>query len=285
MTRLNLWSSDKGDIPANLAFTNNYAATTDPGVSNDISEGYTPGSDWLNTATNTAWKCIDSTEGAAVWIQSASGGESLAQFTAPAGSGSGAGGTAKLVGGVGGATGAGGPSQITGGAGGATSGNGGAAQVTGGAAQAGNGNGGSAVLTGGAKNGTGIAGGVRAESVFIRQVAAPAAKTTSGALTGAEVAAGMITVTQGAGANSDQQLPTGTELQAALPADFAVGDSIDFHVINLGGASETATLTVNTDVTIVGRAIVDVAAATASGSGHFRLRKTADHVFVCYRIA
>lgn len=269
MTKLVLWSSDKGDVPANLAFTNNFAATTNPGVSNDSSQGYTPGSVWVNVTGQTSWVCVSNGVGAAVWVQSSSAGEQNAQFTAPQGAATSVGGTAKLVGG----------------AGGATSGNGGPSQVTGGAGTAGNGNGGSAVLTGGAKNGTGIAGGVRAESIFIRQIGAPAAKTTSGLLTGAEVAGGMITVTQGGGANSAQQFPTGTNIQAALPADFAVGDSFDLAVINLGGASETATLTVNTDVTIVGRAVVDVAAATASGSGLFRLRKTADHVFVAYRIA
>lgn len=216
----------------------------------------------------------DGTQGGAITIQ---GGTSSTSANA--------GGAASVVGGTPGATGVGGAAAVTGGAGGATSGNGGAANVTGGAGTAGNGSGGSVVLTGGAKNGTGIQGGVRAESVLIRQISAPAAKTTSGLLTGAEVAAGMITVTQGGGANSAQQLPTGTNLQNALPADFAVGDSIDLAVINLGGASETATLTVNTDITIVGRAIVDVAAATASGSGLFRIRKTADHVFVAYRVS
>lgn len=269
--RTTLWSTVNGDVPANLAFTNNFAATTAPGVGNDSSQNYSAGSIWINAATNpdTAYICTSAAVGAAVW-QSISEGGTPGQAIAPDASS---------------ATGAGGTALLRGGAGGTTSGNGGPAQVTGGAATAGNGNGGSAVLTGGAKNGSGIAGGVRAESVLIRQIGAPAAKTTSGLLTGAEVAAGMITVTQGAGADSAQQLPTGTNLQAALPSDFAVGDSIDLSVINLGGALETATLTVNTDVTIVGRAIVDVAAATASGSGLFRLRKTADHVFVAYRIA
>ena len=32
MTKVVLWSSSAGDIPANLAFTNNFAATTNPGV-------------------------------------------------------------------------------------------------------------------------------------------------------------------------------------------------------------------------------------------------------------
>lgn len=223
--------------------------------------------------------------GAAGGATSGAGG--AATLTGGAGTaGNSLGGVATVRGGAGQGTAAGAAASLIGGASGAgATGNGAAANVTGGAALSTNGSGGSVVLTGGVKTGSGIAGGVRAESVFIKQVSAPAALTVSGTLTGAQVAGGMITVTQGAGADSAQQMPTGTDLQAALPADFAVGDSIDLVVINLGGALETATLTVNTDVTIVGRAIVDVAAATASGSGLFRIRKTADHVFVVYRIS
>jgi hypothetical protein len=183
------------------------------------------------------------------------------------------------------ATAVGGTVAIAGAPGGATSGDGGAATLTGGAGTAGNGNGGSVVLTGGAKNGTGIPGGIRNESLVIQAQGAPAAKTVSATLTAAELLSGIITVTQGAGADSAQTVPTGTALQAGLPADFAIGDSFYVSIINLGGASETVTLTANTDITLVGRAVVNVAAATASGSGAFRFRKTADHVFVAYRIA
>ena len=204
-----------------------------------------------------------------------------------AGDTTGAGGAAKTVGGVAGATGVGGAAQLTGGQGGATSGNGGAAQVTGGAAQNGNASGGSVVLTGGAKNGSGIAGGVRCESTFIRQVSAPTAKTTSATLTAAELLAGIITINQGGGATSAQQVPTGTAIQNALPADFAVGDSFDVSVINISVVdAEDASVTVNTDVTLVGS--MDFLAYNAAGvrsSGVIRFRKTADHVFVGYRIA
>jgi hypothetical protein len=114
---------------------------------------------------------------------------------------------------------------------------------------------------------------------------APAAKTVSATLTAAELLSGIITVTQGAGAPSAQQAPTGTAIQAALPSDFAAGDSFDISIINLGGASEVASLTVNTDVTIVGNAAIPVPATGVQSSGMFRFRKTADHVFVAYRIA
>lgn len=62
-----LWSPALGDIPANLAFTNNYAATTDPTVSNDGTQGYTPGSQWINTSNKKVWVNINNATGAAVW--------------------------------------------------------------------------------------------------------------------------------------------------------------------------------------------------------------------------
>lgn len=82
MTRLNLWSSDKGDIPASLAFTNNLNATTDPGVSNDIAQGYEPGSQWINRTAGRSWLCLSATAGAAVWaLDGASGPASGSQGT------------------------------------------------------------------------------------------------------------------------------------------------------------------------------------------------------------
>lgn len=315
-----LFSSSNGDVPADLAFINNYSATTNPGVGDDSADGYQVGSDWVNVTLDTAWKCVDATVGAAVWQLVGSAGEALAQFTAPAAtSATGAGGTAFVKGGTGGTTaGNGGPSSVVGGAavagnsaggigatiggagqgtgtggaanltGGASgagaTGNGAPANVTGGAALSTNGSGGSAVLTGGAKSGTGIAGGVRCESILSQKQGAPTAKTVSATLTAAELLASIITVTQGGGAVSSQQLPTGTNLQNALPVDFAIDDSFDFSVINLGGASEVASITVNTDVTIVGNAAIPVPAVGVQSSGRFRCRKTADHVFVVYRI-
>jgi hypothetical protein len=51
----------------------NYAAVTDPTVSNDSTQGYSVGSIWLNTATNVAYVCFDATAGAAVWADPGSG--------------------------------------------------------------------------------------------------------------------------------------------------------------------------------------------------------------------
>ncbi len=271
MTRVVLWSSSAGDIPANLAFTNNFTATADPAVTDDITDGYSPGSIWINATTDQAFVCTDNTDGAAVWSSTTDGG-AQGQVIAPAASTP---------------TGAGGAALLRGGTGGATSGSGGAAQVTGGAATGTNSAGGSVVLTPGAKTGTGIAGGIRNEGLIIRAQGAPAAKTVSATLTAAELTSGIITVNQGAAGASALQVPTGTAIQAGLPADFATGDSFDVSVINISTVdAEDASVTVNTDVTLVGS--MDFLAYSAAGlrsSGIIRFRKTADHVFVGYRIA
>jgi hypothetical protein len=78
-----LWSSSAGDIPANLAFTNNYGASTDPGVGNDTTQGYQVGSVWVNTTDGKTFQCTSATKGAAVWVQT-SQAEGLATQPAPA---------------------------------------------------------------------------------------------------------------------------------------------------------------------------------------------------------
>ena len=95
------------------------------------------------------------------------------------------------------------------------------------------------------------------------------------AATAANVLTGIITATPTA--SRDIQLPTGTNLD--LATEWAIGDSFDFSVITL--AAYALTLTVNTDVTIVGSAAT---AATTGASARFRCRKTAANTFVVYRI-
>jgi|GEM_PF-4593009 len=46
---------------------NNYGATTDPTASNDDTQGYAVGSNWINTTNNTLYTAVDVTTGAAVW--------------------------------------------------------------------------------------------------------------------------------------------------------------------------------------------------------------------------
>lgn len=62
-----LFDSTIGDRPFNIALTNNYDATTNPTASNDFSQGYRKGSDWLNVTTGQIFQCIVDTVGAAVW--------------------------------------------------------------------------------------------------------------------------------------------------------------------------------------------------------------------------
>lgn len=184
------------------------------------------------------------------------------------------------------ATGNGGTVLLKGGAGGTTSGNGGVADVFGGDATAGNGNGGDVNLLGGAKNGTGANGVVRAGGVVLVSQGAPAAVTTSGLLTAANLLAGIITVNQGAAGASAQQLPLATALDTALPTSGA-GDAFDFSVINVSTvAAEAATITTNTGWTLVGD--IDVAAnsaITTKSAGRFRARKTGAGAWTLYRLS
>lgn len=115
---------------------------------------------------------------------------------------------------------------------------------------------------------------------------APTAKTVTAAITAAELLTGIITTT-GATAPSIHQLPTGTLLSAAI-SGVATGDSFDFSVINTGtGASDDATITVNTDITIVGNPTVGALTdgTVVSGSGLFRARCSAANTWIVYRIA
>ena len=52
-----------------VKFKNRLDATTDPGVNDDSTAGYEPGSRWLNNAVSpkVRWICTDATAGAAVW--------------------------------------------------------------------------------------------------------------------------------------------------------------------------------------------------------------------------
>lgn len=218
-----------------------------------------------------------------------SGNGGVASLTGGAGTnGDAAGGVGKTVGGAGQGTGAGGAAQLTGGASGAgATGDGGDAVIAGGAASSTNGNGGSVTLTGGALAGSGFKGSVYQRGYMdLRFQAAPTAKTVTAAITAAELVTGIITST-GATGPSEHQLPTGTLLKAQFP-DIADGDSFDFSLINTGtGASTDATITVNTDVTIVGNptagSLTD--ATIISGSARFRAKFVTGVTWVVYRIA
>lgn len=68
MTKAVMWSSDKGDLPFDMALKNNLAATADPTSSDDSSLGYEVGSMWVNTTGSKVFTCSDATPGAAVWL-------------------------------------------------------------------------------------------------------------------------------------------------------------------------------------------------------------------------
>ncbi len=103
---------------------------------------------------------------------------------------------------------------------------------------------------------------------------APTALDATGALTAAAMLGRIVTSTTAAAVTGT--LPTGTVLDAANT--FAVNDSIDWDVINTGGAN-AFTVAAATGHTIVGSATV-----AASSSGAFRTRKTAANTFVTYRL-
>lgn len=66
-----------GDGP----FLSNFTATTNPGVSNDITQGYAPGSLWGNTSTNALYWCESNSVGAAVWNTGSGAGDMVLAST------------------------------------------------------------------------------------------------------------------------------------------------------------------------------------------------------------
>ena len=111
--------------------------------------------------------------------------------------------------------------------------------------------------------------------VILGTQSAPVAKTAAATLTAAELATGLITYT---GAAVALTMPLGTDLDAAF-GSMKVNSCFDFFIINTG-ATNAATVTANTGVTLVG-----TAAVSAATSCNWRVRKTADATYVAYRIA
>jgi len=111
--------------------------------------------------------------------------------------------------------------------------------------------------------------------VILGTQSTPVAKTAAATLTAAELATGIITYT---GAAVALTMPLGTDLDAAF-GSMKVNSSFDFFIINTG-ATNAATVTANTGVTLVG-----TAAVSAATSCNWRVRKTADATYVAYRVA
>lgn len=245
--RLTIWDPQKGEIPANLALTNNFAATTNPTVNDDSSLKYSVGSIWINVTLDLSFQCVDATDGAAVWNQTSSTGEQNAQFAAPAGAN---------------------------------------ASLTGGAAAATNGNGSSGILAGGAGDGTGRQGAAIARGyVLLVKRPALAAVTVSAVLTVAQLLSG-VSANQGAAGAASYQLPLAADLDTALP-EAVTGDTFEFYVANVSTvAAEDATITTNTGWTLAGSMVVaSNDAATSISSATFLARKTGTGTWTLSRIS
>ena len=149
-------------------------------------------------------------------------------------------------------------------------------------------------ITGGTIDGTTVGGttpaavsatALRSTGQVLQHQGAATAATTSATLTAVALLSGIITVLQGAGGASAQQLPLATALDTALTS--VAGDSFDFSVINISTASaESASVTTNTGWTLVGD--MDIAAnsaATTKSAGRFRAAKTGAGAWTLFRLS
>ena len=146
-------------------------------------------------------------------------------------------------------------------------------------------------------------GGIVTNTLFARGYAAKAPSITQKFPAHTSVSAGAHTVTvaelltgilsSDPTADRAWTLPTATLLQAGIPG-CAVGDCIDFSIINTGTASadEIITLAAGSGGTLVGSGAVLTSDPTdeqfSSGSGLFRIRITATTgtlTYHCYRLA
>lgn len=71
------WDGAAYHVFGDGAFLNSFTATTNPGTSNDVTQGYGVGSLWANTSTNTLFWCESNATGAAVWNSTGGSGDML----------------------------------------------------------------------------------------------------------------------------------------------------------------------------------------------------------------
>jgi hypothetical protein len=116
--------------------------------------------------------------------------------------------------------------------------------------------------------------------VILGYQAAPLSVTATATLTAAQVASGVLLVGSGATTAQTYTLPTGASLDA-LVTSAKVNSTFELVLINLGTSSGTAALAAGTGVTDGGNATV---AISATSSGRFLLRRTADSTWVVYRV-
>lgn len=107
------------------------------------------------------------------------------------------------------------------------------------------------------------------------QFVTPSAVNATATLTAANLIGQIITSTTAAAVSGT--LPTGALMEAA--ADFAIGDILDWSVVNTGATNAFTVVAAASGHTVIGNMAV-----AASSSGSFRMLKTAASTFVTYRV-
>lgn len=107
------------------------------------------------------------------------------------------------------------------------------------------------------------------------QFVTPSAVNATATLTVTNLIGQIITSTTAAAVSGT--LPTGALMDAA--ADFAIGDVLDWSVVNTGATNAFTVVAAASGHTVVGNMAV-----AASSSGSFRTLKTAASTFVTYRV-
>jgi hypothetical protein len=115
--------------------------------------------------------------------------------------------------------------------------------------------------------------------------ATPVAYVAAGTLLSSDILNGLVTVnTTPSGSTAAMVLPTGTLLDAAT--NLQIGQALDWSIIDLSTTSGgTLTITAGAGHTIVGDAVIQIAALTTGcASARYRSRKTAVNTFITYRV-
>lgn len=115
---------------------------------------------------------------------------------------------------------------------------------------------------------------------------APNAQTTDNTLTAENIAAGIITVNNGAAGTTTLTLPLATAMDSYYTGIFN-SSAFDFYVINISTvAGEDATIATNTGWTLVGEMTIEANDSDrANTSAKFRARKTGAGAWTLYRLA
>jgi hypothetical protein len=110
--------------------------------------------------------------------------------------------------------------------------------------------------------------------------------TTSATISTAAILGGVITANQGAAGVATYTMPTGSVLEAALPADIATGDSVTFSIVNIStDAAEIITVQGASGTTMKGNVTVAANSSTTTTSfAQFSAVRTGSNTFDVYRV-